>query len=730
MRKWIFFLLILWVDKGLAQSNWPPVYDIKVDTAVNRLPEAYWQILEDSTGKWTYEDILKPPLSDRFHHKSSTKVFTGHAPLFAFWQRAKLRNSTGQPLKLVFRNTPFSDQFDIYAAGDSGVQHFTNGWTLPLSERSGYQAGMAIPLVIPPGEERMIHKRIYSRYSRTREVVFGYSTAETFLTEAYNTRAGRYNGDLRYGFIAGMLIFGFLINLFFYRIVRERLYLYYAIFLLCEGFWYLDTNSNLFLQEYPFIKYWLDPVIFYGSCFLAVTLFVRAFLKTRQHYPKWDKLLLTLAGLMLLGVLLRTTLEQHMNKDWKGIPTLFQNLFFTSLMTCLLLSFFFFRKDKDRFTNLAVVAAVPAFFQWSVIYGIMNFYQFLYLKNGFMAPPWILWLYENSNIIELFCVGWFSILFSWLLLQRYALVRKQLTLQALERERERNELVNQQKEELERQVEARTAELQRSIEDLKATQKQLIQSEKMASLGELTAGIAHEIQNPLNFINNFSELSAELVDDMGQELEQGNREEALKLGKDIKQNLEKVVFHGRRADSIVKGMLQHSRTSSGKKEPTDINALADEYLRLSYHGLRARDKSFNALMETRFDPSLEKVMAVPQDLGRVLLNLFTNAFYSIAEKKKKLADGYSPKLLVSTNKIKARENGEVIEIRVRDNGLGIPKKVLDKVYQPFFTTKPAGEGTGLGLSLSYEIITTGHQGSMEVDTVEGEYAEFIIRIPA
>src|SRR5437762_13311978 len=246
----------------------------------------------------------------------------------------------------------------------------------------------------------------------------------------------------------------------------------------------------------------------------------------------------------------------------------------------------------------------------------------------------------------------------------------------------------------------------------------------MASLGELTAGIAHEIQNPLNFVNNFSEVSAELIDEWKEQLATGNGQQAIAIAEDVKQNLEKIIHHGKRADAIVKGMLMHSRTSTGQKELTDINALADEYLRLSYHGLRAKDKSFMANFRTDFDPAVQKINIIPQDIGRVILNLFTNAFYSVTEKRRQLNGDYEPMVMVTTKMADGK-----VELKVKDNSTGIPQKVLDKIYQPFFTTKPGGQGTGLGLSLSYDIITKGHGGQISVDTKEGEFAEFTIRLP-
>ena len=265
-------------------------------------------------------------------------------------------------------------------------------------------------------------------------------------------------------------------------------------------------------------------------------------------------------------------------------------------------------------------------------------------------------------------------------------------------------------------------ETESAYEQLKSTQTQLIQSEKMASLGELTAGIAHEIQNPLNFVNNFSEINKEMIAEMKEEIDKGNYDEVKVIAKDIEDNEEKINHHGKRADAIVKGMLQHSRASTGQKELTNINAIADEYLRLSYHGMRAKDKEFNATIETDFDESLGKINIVPQDIGRVLLNLYNNAFYALAEKKQQQGENYKPTISVNTKRV-----NDTVEIIVKDNGNGIPQKIVDKIFQPFFTTKPTGQGTGLGLSLSYDIIKA-HGGEIKVETREGEGTEFIIKL--
>jgi signal transduction histidine kinase len=262
-----------------------------------------------------------------------------------------------------------------------------------------------------------------------------------------------------------------------------------------------------------------------------------------------------------------------------------------------------------------------------------------------------------------------------------------------------------------------------TLTELKDTQTQLIQSAKMASLGDLTAGIAHEIQNPLNFVNNFSEVNNELIEEVKSQKSKLKTEELDQLLNDIFQNNNKISFHGKRADAIVKAMLQHSRTSSAQKELTDINKLADEYLRLTYHGLRAKEKGFKATLHTHFDSSIGKINVMPQDIGRVFFNLLNNSFYAVNEKARQNIPGYEPTVVVSTKK-----SGNVIEIKVKDNGTGISEKILDKIFQPFFTTKPTGRGTGLGLSLAYDIVKA-HGGEIKVETKEGEGSEFAIELP-
>jgi two-component system NtrC family sensor kinase len=303
---------------------------------------------------------------------------------------------------------------------------------------------------------------------------------------------------------------------------------------------------------------------------------------------------------------------------------------------------------------------------------------------------------------------------------------QQLSAQTIAQEQEKQHLLAHQNEQLEQQVVDRTAQLQQSLDHLQATQAQLVQKEKMASLGELTAGIAHEIQNPLNFVNNFSEVSAELLDELAEEQARPTRDAGLEaeLVGDLKQNLQKITQHGQRAANIVRGMLEHSRVSTSARQPTNLNALADEYLRLAYHGLQAKYPTFNADLHTNFASALPPIEAVSQDVGRVLLNLFTNAFYAVRERQQQASPDYVPTVSVTTQQV-----GNQVIVCVKDNGTGIPQAIQQKIFHPFFTTKPTGEGTGLGLSLAHDIVVLGHGGQLTVESQEGVGAAFSVNLP-
>ncbi|MBF8456264.1 histidine kinase [Kaistella sp. G5-32] len=436
---------------------------------------------------------------------------------------------------------------------------------------------------------------------------------------------------------------------------------------------------------------------------IIILVFLRKILQSKILLPKTDKFL-------LVGI-------------WSAIILLIANIIFQQINTVfiwianlMLITLIYFCLTNNDFKP--VKSFIYSILPFAIVNVISDLTKLIWPK---FHTQWE--SYFDTAI--LFSIIWFLAMYFINKKQRKAIEQAQR--KAIEREKEfqESEIL---KAKLEIQVAERTAELlgqknelQKALDELKITQNQLIQSEKMASLGELTAGIAHEIQNPLNFVNNFSEVNKELIDELQAELKSGNVSEAITISNDIKQNEEKINHHGKRADGIVKGMLQHSRSSTGVKEPTDLNALCDEYLRLSYHGLRAKDKTFNATIRSDFDDSIGQINLIPQDFGRVILNLLTNAFYAVNEKKKLGSEGYQPTVSISTQKVQ-----DEIIITITDNGSGMSNEVKEKIFQPFFTTKPTGEGTGLGLSMSYDIITKGHNAELKVESEVNEGTKFQI----
>ena len=492
--------------------------------------------------------------------------------------------------------------------------------------------------------------------------------------------------------------------------------------------WQLESILNSF-------RYLIIPILLTSifklkiswdlKCYLIIT----AFAFCLGLVPFYQDLIYFLVGIgcsVYYLVSVRATLK---NAPIKTIlAAVFKSLRVFLLMTAIFLPLMYFYGRIVPMLMILALLSVSTYLvftswkkvtgaQWAIIIGLLLSFLWLVLALA-MSISFDTTIYPYSRLVNIAITLSFPIS----LLVYVSLRFKEILSEVVVLSEEKNEILLTQNERLELQVEERTAALNQSIRDLKATQSQLIQSEKMASLGELTAGIAHEIQNPLNFVNNFSDVSIELLDEMESEIDKGDFDEAKAISSDIKQNLEKISNHGKRADAIVKGMLQHSRTSSGQKEQTDINGLIDEYLRLAYHGLRAKDKSFNAELITSFDKNLPKVSVISQDMGRVLLNLITNAFYATQERKKS-EESFKPVIEIQTA---VHQNS--IEIKVKDNGSGIPDSIQEKIFQPFFTTKPSGEGTGLGLSLAYDIIKS-HGGSLKVDSKPKEGSSFVIQLP-
>ncbi len=442
---------------------------------------------------------------------------------------------------------------------------------------------------------------------------------------------------------------------------------------------------------------------------MTLVLILRRLLDLPQRLPRWNRWLSYLWVPALVAFVV-TAIFRYKNGYLDEIYLL--------LASAVLIATLLAMRDY-RPSRTVLLAFVPAMVRRPIA-------AWLLFTNQQFVPPYgaVFKLWGNLNVF-----WFFGMLFLAYNQKRH--IQQDEKLRA-EEERAR-QLALEQNLELERLVAERAAlltqqadELQTALTELRATQAQLIQREKMASLGELTAGIAHEIQNPLNFVNNFADVSTELVTELEEEQSRPARDAGLEdeLLADLKQNLLKINQHGQRASSIVKGMLAHSRTSTGERQLTDLNILADEYMRLAYHGLRAKDKTFNATLQPDLAAILPLVPAVSGDIGRVLLNLFTNALYAVQQRQQAGEPGYAPTVGVTTRRV-----GEAVEVRVRDNGNGIPDELQQKIFQPFFTTKPSGEGTGLGLSLSHDIVVEGHGGTLSVESETGKFTEFVMRLP-
>jgi signal transduction histidine kinase len=577
---------------------------------------------------------------------------------------------------------------------------------------------VAEPLTLQLSNSPKQHIAIRYSFNRSNPVVgYGFPVIRATFTSSdsgwdiYYQRVSDYTTR---AWVAGSFMLLAILQLAIYFFDRSRkvnlylsLYAFMQLFTLCDGLLkpiLQGTNAYTIMLTVFNIAAPLD--------FIFLMLMTFAFF----GYPK-SRWFMVLAALGLPVIVLQFIGDNYANELVLAIYNL---LFYISIITVSIKAVRDKKEGAAMFLTGIIIAA--SFFVLFNISGFIDFQSVLVISFevafAFIPPAIIL----SILLAREFAQNLVS------LRQRLAEVEN-LSALNLQQEMEKQRLLTRQNETLEQKVSERTAELNQSLTDLKAAQTQLIQSEKMASLGELTAGIAHEIQNPLNFVNNFSEVSVELLAELKEEAEAGNKEEVITIADDLAQNLQKITHHGKRADAIVKGMLQHSQSGAGAKEPTNINELAGEVMRLAYHGLRAKDKSFNAApiairMITKFHENLPLISIIPQDISRVMLNLFNNAFYAVNQKAKTAASDYKPEVSVTTS----TDNGQVI-IAVKDNGNGIPDSIKEKIMQPFFTTKPTGEGTGLGLSLSYDIVVKGYGGNINVNTEEGSYTEFILTLP-
>lgn len=728
MRKfYLVCLLFVFLSPALrAQTVLPQVYLVKTDSAsFTGLEDQNYQMLPDPSGKLSFKQVsamqFKPNKTDGFRIKDfNTKVY---------WCKFSFKNTLGKPVNVALIGS--MSRLDVFGIDSMGiVTQKTTGYDVPWSQRSGLKRFRQVVYTMQPGEQITFFERQYIDFKLDRrisvDVVFKLLKNEQ--RDALDFYEDRLKDVSIISFLCGILILASLVNLFFYSVSREKVHLYFALF----GFFYSLLAGNyplydVFFKEIPVLSRF--NFVLASFCGLFLWKFLSVFYKATMLYPRWYKVSNYLSYCIFVSAINMLFPSIITNIALSGVLASIVALFIVNAF--VILSFSLFKSKEEKVFKL--VTALPFLFI-GIVYLIADI---IYGTGAGANNRFVIFVHTYGGDITLLCFYWLVILFLWKMIQRFQILQKQILQEALEREvlareheAERLDLIASQKVELEQQVIERTAELHQSLTNLKQTQTQLVQSEKMASLGELTAGIAHEIQNPLNFVNNFSEVSVELLDELEVELTNGDKNEAIAIAGDVKQNLVKILHHGKRADGIVKGMLQHSRATGGAKELADINKLAEEYLRLAYHGLRARDKTFNAELITDFDQNLPPVNVVPQDIGRVLLNLFTNAFYAVQQKQKTALSDYKPAISIRTFAPPLANGGRGAVVVVRDNGTGIPENIKDKILQPFFTTKPTGEGTGLGLSLSYDIIVKAHGGKIEIESKEGEYTEFTIYIPA
>jgi two-component system, NtrC family, sensor kinase len=710
----IFFISIfLFLAQRSVTAQEPFVYT--ADQSLMDIGQ-HVRFYKDETNALNFEQIKSLPDSV-FQQSTETPMRFG-VSTSSIWLKFAIKNQTESPLFLAFQTNALRE-LNVFIYDEAGKLSIKN----PFDNNTFQRGNIVLDIGTSP---KFLYVKLKSNYSLQLPLV---------LDRIEPLNYYYYKIDAKNGLCLGILLSMALYNLFIFFLVKDRLYLYYCLYVLAS-LWTMGHLTGLGLLiwgDYPVIAHCVGlPFVL-----LSAWLFTVRFLNLDKNMPR------TYTAIKIVCVLIACVIPiDFLNLQIiRGIAL--QTLTPISMISMLIMGIIsHFQGNKNaKYYVLGWVFFLGGTMITSLSYSKLLPYNYFTLNAGLFGA----------------CLE--SILLAFALANRINIYRTESAeAQALAfRRLEENEhLVREQNKSLEGKVRERTTELETSLARLKTTQSQLIQSEKLASLGELTAGISHEIQNPLNFVSNFSELSIDIVKELKEEMEKSDIDKSYveELFGDLVTNQEKINHHSKRASSIVKGMLAHSRASTGAKEITDINKLADEYLRLSYHGLRAKDKNFNAEIKTTFAESLPTIEVIPQDVGRVLLNLFNNAFYAVHQRKNKigvysstnvvypstnvgevqnLADvggrindvkNYTPTIKLSTQNI----DNQII-IKIADNGTGIPESVKEKIFQPFFTTKPTGEGTGLGLSLSYDIITKGHNGTIEVHSKEGEGTEFVITLP-
>ena len=666
------------------------------------------ELLEVPAGKVSIDQLLKQPAAYRFVPTQNGLV-KPYDRRYGYWLRLVISNQTRDRVFMHFIYTGTERIWVYEVAGSQVVNSRQFGMLQPERLYPFFKSNQVFPLAVGQSNTHTIYVYVDGIYTTTWPI---YCRSTTNLMEYLHLN------DLFYGLYYGFILMIVVYSLLLFIRLRETDTFRYAVWVLIVGLQmalFRGHTSEFLWPANPSIERY--ATVLAGITGLTHVLFTLAFLRLRQQAPLFYKIGLGVLGIYLVSILINLlTLSVFASS---GIQ-----VDFVPMVAIV----------EGIFSIWAGIVTYRKGFQPALFYVIGNLVFFMsiffFLLYAFGKLPHSFWTYNAIHVGSGIEIILFTLALTYkvnlLKQQQEEAVREQLRLAETNRR-----LVEDQNVMLEEKVTLRTVELneqkeglQTTLAQLRTTQDQLIQREKLAGLGELMAGIAHEIQNPLNFVNNFAEVSVDMLGELTDDLKTNRIAEALSVVSEITPNLQKITFHGKRADAIVRGMLQHVQSSGGYREPADFNALAGEYLRLAYLGLRTKKDDIDITLSTHFDPNVGLVELMPQEISRVMLNLYSNAFYAVLEKKKQAPVGYQPHIWVTTKLKEGR-----VALIVKDNGTGIPTDLLTKIYQPFFTTKPSGSGTGLGLSLSYDIITKGHGGTLTVTTEPGEYTEFVVEIP-
>ena len=700
----LLITLITWAQPGTTNttSN-DSVYVADARIQIHDLKN-YVSVFTDSSNKLTIQEVA----SEKFRHRFQPfpDMAQPAQPYITYWLKLSISASGDiQNWWLMFNRDPVISQIveigylDAWFLNNVNqvTDHQHTGAFVPRSQKTVKEnpALSRILFSAKAGETKNVYLRIYNEFGPG---IISVPQLRDPIAEIPSSK------HLSIIFGSGGVFFFAIMSFFYFFFVREKAYLFFGFYALTLSQHYLLLHPDrlfidLYISEYPQLAYPFFFLLTVGG-FILFAFFGRYFI----NLPQLSKRLDTIFKWAIAFWVVYLITEVILMIVTRRVLFLEGTYIFILLFIVFLIRIAFFKTPLVRFY---VAGAL-----WLFCFTLLGMSWAFISDQSLPFNPWPI---GQVGQILIYAAG----------LAYKVRMNEKAKAQADVIKVRNVELANlyEESKKQKAEIEVQKKNADEALVELKAAQAQLIQNEKMASLGELTAGIAHEIKNPLNFVNNFSEVNSELIDEMQQEIEKGKLDDVKAIATNIKDNQQKITYHGKRADDIVKSMLQHSRSSTGVKEATDINALADEYLRLAYYGLRAKDKLFEATTKTDFDASIGNINIIPQDIGRVILNLITNAFYAVSEKKRQLRGSYEPTVSVSTKKMRGK-----VEIKVRDNGNGISPKILDKIFQPFFTTKPTGQGTGLGLSLSYDIIKA-HGGELKVETTEGEGSTFYIELP-